>query len=122
VSPSTGVTSAEDVHDASEPLLYGGMAAAASDLPALLSFEVLDLDVRSVLGFNGRGPIRLAFEQGEVNLDYQFTPVWLTQVLPSVEEGRAVPVWTGGAMADGVLKARDQLAPDLPSVYEVMSG
>jgi len=119
VSPSTGVTSAADIKEASTPLLYGGIAAAASDLPGLLSFEVLDLDVRAVLGFNGRGPVRLAFEQGELNLDYQFTPVYLTQVVPSVEAGTAVPLWTGGAMEDGVLKARDPIAPELPSVYEV---
>lgn len=119
VSPSTGVTSAENIKDASSPLIYGGIAAAASDLPALLSFEVLDLDVKSVLGFNGRGPVRLAFEQGELNLDYQFTPVYLTQVVPSVEAGSAVPLWTGGAIEDGVLKARDPIAPDLPSIYEV---
>ena len=119
VAPSTGVTSAENIKDASSPLIYGGIAAAASDLPALLSFEVLDLDVKTVLGFNGRGPVRLAFEQGELNLDYQFTPVYLTQVVPSVEAGTAVPLWTGGAIEDGVLKARDPIAPDLPSVYEV---
>ena len=63
--------------------------------------------------------MRLAFEQGEVNLDYQFTPVYLTQVVPSVEAGTAVPLWTGGAMDGGVLKARDPIAPELPSVYEV---
>ena len=119
VSPSTGVTSADSIKDASSPLIYGGIAAAASDLPGLLSFEVLGLDVKTVLGFNGRGPVRLAFEQGELNLDYQFTPVYLTQVVPSVEAGTAVPLWTGGAIEDGVLKARDPIAPDLPSVYEV---
>ena len=119
IAPSTGVTGAADITETSAPLIYGGIAAAASDLPALLSFEVLGLDVKSVLGFNGRGPVRLAFEQGEVNIDYQFTPVWLTQVVPSVEEGNAIPLWTGGAMEDGVLKARDPVAPDLPSVYEV---
>ena len=119
VSPETGVTSAADIKDADAPLIYGGIAAAASDLPGLFSFEVLGLDVRSVLGFNGRGPVRLAFEQGDLNLDYQFTPVYLTQVVPSVEEGRAVPLWTGGAMDNGVLSARDPIAPELPSVYEV---
>ncbi|WP_439521876.1 tricarboxylate transporter [Marivita sp.] len=119
VAPSTGVTDAASIKDSSSPLIYGGIAAAASDLPGLLSFEVLGLDVKSVLGFTGRGPVRLAFEQGEVNIDYQFTPVWLTQVVPSVEEGNAVPLWTGGAMEGGVLKARDPVAPDLPSVYEV---
>ncbi|KZM49910.1 hypothetical protein OA90_12755 [Labrenzia sp. OB1] len=119
VSPTTGVTNAAGIRDSSVPLIYGGIAAAASDLPGLLSFEVLDVDVKSVLGFNGRGPVRLAFEQGELNIDYQFTPVYLTQVVPSVAEGRAVPLWTGGAMEDGVLKARDPIAPELPSVYEV---
>lgn len=119
VAPSTGVTSAANIKESNTQLIYGGIAAAASDLPALLSFEVLDLDVKAVLGFNGRGPIRLAFEQGEMNLDYQFTPVYLTQVVPSVEAGTAVPLWTGGAMEGGVLKARDAIAPDLPSVYEV---
>jgi len=120
VSPSTGVTSAADIKNAKSPLIYGGIAAAASDLPGLLSFEVLGLDVKSVLGFNGRGPVRLAFEQGEVNIDYQFTPVYLTQVVPSVEAGTAVPLWTGGsADADGKLTQRDPIAPELPSVYEV---
>ncbi|MEM8665401.1 MAG: hypothetical protein AAGF49_14920 [Pseudomonadota bacterium] len=120
VSPSTGVTSAADIKNSSAPLVYGGIAAAASDLPGLLSFEVLDLDVKSVLGFNGRGPVRLAFEQGAVNLDYQFTPVYLTQVVPSIEEGNAVPLWTGGSIDEsGSLTERDPIAPDLPSVHEV---
>jgi tripartite-type tricarboxylate transporter receptor subunit TctC len=119
-SPSTGVTKAADIGKSTKPLIYGGIAAAASDLPGLLSFEVLGLDVKSVLGFNGRGPVRLAFEQGEVNIDYQFTPVYLTQVVPSVEAGTAVPLWTGGASdGDGNLTQRDPIAPELPSVYEV---
>lgn len=120
VSPSTGIESAADIKNSERPLIYGGIAAAASDLPGLLSFEVLGLDVKSVLGFNGRGPVRLAFEQGEVNIDYQFTPVYLTQVVPSVEAGSAVPLWTGGsADADGKLTQRDPIAPELPSVFEV---
>ncbi|MDB6179646.1 hypothetical protein PAF17_19475 [Paracoccus sp. Z330] len=119
VSSDISVNSAAEIKNANEQLRYGGISAAASDLPSLLSFEVLDLDVNSILGFNGRGPVRLAFEQGELNLDYQFTPVYLTQVVPSVEAGSAVPLWTGGSMEGGVLKARDSIAPELPSVYEV---
>ena len=120
VAPGIGVDEASGIRDASRPLVYGGIAAAASDLPGLLSFEVLGLDVKAVLGFKGRGPVRLAFEQGAVNLDYQFTPVYLTQVVPSVEEGNAVPLWTGGAIDDeGRLTARDPIAPELPSVHEV---
>lgn len=120
VAPSTGVSEAAGIKDAKVPLVYGGIAAAASDLPALLSFEVLDLPVKAVLGFNGRGPVRLAFEQGSVNLDYQFTPVYLTQVVPSIEAGQAVPLWTGGSIdEDGNLTQPDPIAPELPPVYEV---
>lgn len=120
VQPDMGIESHTDIMNATRPLLYGAISATASDLPALLSFEVLGLNARSVLGFGGRGPIRLAFERGETTIDYQFTPVYLTQVVPMIEEGTAIPLWTGGAVAeDGTLSARDPLAPDLPSVHEV---
>lgn len=119
-SPATGVTKAADIKNSKIPLIYGGIAAAASDLPGLLSFEVLGLDVKSVLGFPGRGPVRLAFERGETTIDYQFTPVYLTQVKQLVETGKAVPLWTGGSVdANGHVTARDPIAPELPSVYEV---
>jgi tripartite-type tricarboxylate transporter receptor subunit TctC len=120
VSPSTGVKSAADIKSSSRPLIYGGIAAAASDLPALLSFEVLDLDVRAILGFNGRGPVRLAFARGETTLDYQFTPVYATQVVDMIKSGKATPLWAGGAVdGEGRLAARDPAFPQYPSVYEV---
>lgn len=120
VAPSTGVESAEDILNPDTPLIYGGIAAAASDLPGLLSFEVLDLDIKTVLGFPGRGPIRLAFERGETNFDYQFTPVYLTQVKQLIEAGKAIPLWSGGSVdEDGNLTARDSVNSDVPSVYEV---
>lgn len=120
VAASTGIRTPEDFVNADGPLLYGGIAAAASDLPTLLSFEVLGVDVRSVLGFTGRGPIRLAFERGETNVDFQFTPVYMTQVASTVEDGSAVALMTGGSMDEsGRMIARDPAVPDLPSVYEV---
>jgi tripartite-type tricarboxylate transporter receptor subunit TctC len=120
VAANTGITSVQDLKDTQTPLIYGGIAAAASDLPTLLSFEVLGLDVRAVLGFTGRGPIRLAFERGETNIDFQFTPVYVTQVADQVAAGSAVALMTGGSVgADGRLTQRDPAVPDLPSVYEV---
>lgn len=120
VSAATGITSPEEFVNHTGPLIYGGIAAAASDLPTLLSFEVLEVDVRSVLGFTGRGPIRLAFERGETNVDFQFTPVYMTQVADTVAAGSAVALMTGGALDDeGRLRARDPAVPDLPSVHEV---
>lgn len=119
VSPKAGIKTAADLKNA-KGLVYGGIAAAASDLPTLLAFEVLGLDVKSVLGFTGRGPIRLAFDRGETNLDFQFTPVYLTQVKPSVADGKAIPLMTGGWLGKGgKMTERDPVVPDLPSVYEV---
>jgi len=119
VSPGIGVETAADLPNATSPLVYGGISAAASDLPAVLSFEVLDLDVNSVMGFSGRGPTLLAFQRGETNVEAQFTPVYMTQVVPMVEEETAIPVYSGGSIAeDGRLSARDPVTPDLPSVFE----
>ena len=120
VSPLTGIASIEDLADTDAKLVYGGISAAASDLPTLLSFEVLGLDVRSVLGFEGRGPARLAFERGETNIDFQFTPAYLTQVADQAEAGSVVPLMTGGSVdEEGRLTARDPAVPDLPSVHEL---
>jgi tripartite-type tricarboxylate transporter receptor subunit TctC len=119
-APETGVETAADLVDPDIPLIYGGIGATASDMPVILAFELLELDLQTVLGFTGRGPIRLAFERGETNLDFQFTAVYLTQVVPLVEAGRAVPLMTGGSMGpDGRFTERDPVVTDLPSVYEV---
>lgn len=120
VSPDAGVKRPRDLLKPAKPLAYGGIGAAASDLPVLLSFEVLKINPKVALGFKGRGPIRIAFERGDTNLDFQFTPVYLTQVVPAVQAGKAVPLYTGGAADDkGNFTRRDVVVRDLPSVYEV---
>lgn len=119
-SPDTGVMKTADLLKPKNPLIYGGIAATGSDLPVLLSFELLGLPVKTVLGFPGRGPIRLAFERGETNFDFQFTSVYLTQVKTMVENKKAVPLYTGGSSdAKGSFTARDPVVGDLPSAYEV---
>jgi hypothetical protein len=119
-SPETGVEKPADLLKPKTPLVYGGIAATGSDLPILLSFELLGLTVKSVLGFTGRGPIRIAFERGETNFDFQFTSVYLTQVKALVEAKKAVALYTGGSSdASGNFVARDPVVKDLPSAYEI---
>ncbi|MGH2373979.1 MAG: Bug family tripartite tricarboxylate transporter substrate binding protein [bacterium] len=119
-APRTGVRRPADLLKPTERLTYGGIAATGSDLPILIAFELLKLDIKVVLGFEGRGPIRLAFERGETNFDFQFTPVYLTQVVPLVNERKAIAIMTGGAPNErGELILRDPVVPQLPSVFDV---
>jgi tripartite-type tricarboxylate transporter receptor subunit TctC len=119
VRPGLGIDSAADLLDVSEQLIYGGISATGLDLLPLLAFEVLDLDVLAIMGYEGRGPARIAFEQGETTIDYQTSAAYLSNVVPPVEQGDAVPLFTFGAVdADGDV-IRDTVFADLPSVREV---
>lgn len=118
VSPRTNVKRVEDLTKPNERLIYGGISATALDLIMLLTFEVLGLDVKSVLGFEGRGPARLAFERGEINIDYQTTPAYLSQVAPLVKEGKAVPIVTMGFVNERGQLVRDPSLKEIPTVYE----
>lgn len=77
-------------------LYYAGISPTGLDLVTLLSFEVLEMDVKAVLGYEGRGPSRVAFEQGESNIDYQTTSAYKSNVENLVEEGNAVPLYSLG--------------------------
>lgn len=123
-SPSTGITNAEDLANFEGNLHYGGISATGNDLVALLAMAVLGVDTDATFGFEGRGPARLAFERGEINLDYQTTSAYNTQVQPSVDAGQAVPLVSFGIMEDGEV-VRDPAFPDIPTVeevYESMNG
>src|SRR3546814_6344510 len=95
-------------------MIFGGITAAGLDLLALLTFEMLEIEPRVVMGYEGKGPARIAFEQGETNLDYQTTPAYVANVQPLVEEGRAVPLYTLGHFEDASL-VRDPAFPDIRS-------
>ncbi|MDQ7849445.1 MAG: tripartite tricarboxylate transporter substrate-binding protein [Armatimonadota bacterium] len=118
VSPATGIRRPEDVLNPARPLVYGGISATGLDLSMLLAFELLGINVRSVLGFEGRGPARLAFERGETNIDYQTTPAYLSQVVPLIREGKARPLFSFGFTNEKGQLVRDPAAPDLPTIYE----
>ncbi|WP_164730498.1 Bug family tripartite tricarboxylate transporter substrate binding protein [Pelagibacterium montanilacus] len=119
VHPSTGIESADDLGSASEELYYGGISATGNDLVMLLIFDLLDMNVQSIMGYDGKGPIRVAYERGEVNTDYQVTPAYTTSVEPLVAADQAVPIFTFGIIdANGDVVA-DEAFPDLPTVKDV---
>ena len=104
---------------AGENFLYGSQGATTLDLVPLLAFKLLGLTVDPVFGIEGRGDGRLMFERGEANIDYQTSSAYLKSVVPMVEGGLAVPVFTFGALDDDGNIVRDPTFPDLPSFKEV---
>ena len=125
-SADLGVSSATElalIRD--RPLLYGSQGPTSLDLVPVLGFKLLGLNVRPIFGMSGRGAGRLSFERGELNLDYQTSTAYLQNVVPLIELGEAVPLFSWGALdAEGRL-IRDPTFPDLPhygEAYELMHG
>ncbi|MGF1631232.1 MAG: Bug family tripartite tricarboxylate transporter substrate binding protein [Kiloniellaceae bacterium] len=106
-------------------LRFGSQGATSLDLVPALAFEMLGLEVETIMGFKSRANGRLSTMRGETTIDYQTTPAYLKHVVPLVEEGSMVPLFTFGALdANGEI-GRDPTLPDLPSfpeVYEQLHG
>jgi tripartite-type tricarboxylate transporter receptor subunit TctC len=117
-SPSTGLKSAANLADYDGRLTYGGISATGLDLTMLQAFDVLGMKLDATFGFEGRETALLAFQRGEVNVDYQTTATYLSQVEPLVEQGKAVPLMSFGMMKNGQI-VRDPNVPELPTVGEV---
>ena len=99
--------------------IYGSQGATRLDLVPLLAWEMLGLQVEPVFGIKGRGDGRLMFERGEANIDYQTSSSYLKGVVPLVEEGKAVPMMTWGALGSDGDIVRDPTFPDIPTFKEV---
>lgn len=109
----------ENLISLEKELFYAGISPTGLDLVTLLSFEVLKMDVKAVLGYEGRGPSRVAFEQGESNIDYQTTSAYKNSVEPLVESGEAVPLYSLGQIDTNGDLVRDPQLPDLPTIEEL---
>jgi tripartite-type tricarboxylate transporter receptor subunit TctC len=118
-SSSTGISNPKDALNPKEPLIYAGISATGNDLVTLLSFKLLGMNVKPILGYDGRGPSRVAFEQGESNIDYQTVSAYNKNVKLLVEEGKAIPLYSFGMLDENGDVIRDPAFPDLPSVKEV---
>jgi tripartite-type tricarboxylate transporter receptor subunit TctC len=125
ISPDTGVKTLTDLKGFKGELQYASQGATSLDLVPLLAFEVLGLKVKPIFGYRGRGAGRIAFEQGEVNVDYQTTPAYLKNVRPLVKSGKAVMLFSWGQLNDKGEFIRDPNEPNLPNfveAYEMIHG
>jgi len=126
VSAKLGVKSAADMKKLQKAKLkFMAQGPTSLDFVPLLAFDILGLNVKPVFGIRSRGDGRLAFERGEVRIDYQTTPAFLKRVTPLVKKGDAVPLMTWGMLDDNGNLVRDPTFPNLPhvgEVYKMMHG
>ncbi|MCE8023212.1 Bug family tripartite tricarboxylate transporter substrate binding protein [Billgrantia aerodenitrificans] len=125
LSSDLGIDSAAELAElGKQELIFPSLGPTSLDLVPLLAMEMLHLNVRPVFGMD-RSAGRLAFERGEVNVDYQTSAPYLKNVTPLVEEGSAVPIMSWGVLGEDGSLQRDPSFPDLPhfaEVYEMIHG
>jgi len=120
-----GVKSSKDLKALSKKLAYASQGPTSLDIIPLLAFDMLGLEVTAIFGYKGRGAGRVAFEQGETDIDYQTSTAYIKNVRPLIEQGLAVPLMTWGILDQDGNIVRDPLEPDLPcfpEVYENVHG
>ena len=125
VAPSLGVRSAREIAKLKgQKLTFGGGGPTGAEMRVTTLFELLGLDVKYVWG-TSRGPVRLAFERGEFNINYDTTPGYLKNASQLVKSGKAVPLFALGILDESGNLKRDPNFDDLPNfaeVYEIMHG
>src|SRR5918999_1236606 len=111
LSKATGITSFDNWMASKKPVKLGGVApgGATDDLPKVLE-ATLGLPIKVVSGYKGTGPVRLAFDSGEVdgvcNAWESFKSTWRKQL----DSGAVVLV------LQATLKPHPEL-PDIPVAY-----
>lgn len=120
-----GVEGLKDLIGRDTPLEFGGISATGLDITTLVAFDLLEAEVTATFGFEGRGPVNLALQRGEIDLDYQTTSAYGAAVEGIAAEGKAVVLASFGQLNEAGEVVRDPNFPDVPTVpeaYEELHG
>lgn len=124
-SPSLGLAGPKDLKKLQgQQLVFGGQSAASGELRFIMTLHLMGLKVNHVWGMN-RGPARLAFERGELNINYDSTPGYMGGAIQLVKAGKAIPIFSAGIINEKGELVRDPNVPDLPhfgEAYEAVLG
>jgi len=119
ISPKLGINNLEELSNITNTqLFFGSQGPTSLDLVPVLGFKLLNLNVKPIFGFSGRGAGRLAFERGETHIDYQTSSAYLRNVMPLVQNGDAIPLFSWGVLDHNNKLIRDPTFPDLPHFGE----
>lgn len=120
VSGKLGAKGPDDIATLQKAQLrYGSQGATSQDLLSFYALDLLGIKADAVMGMRGRSDARLAFERGDLNVDYQSSFAYDKNVKPMVESGEAVPIFTFGMVDSAGTLGRDPAFPKLPHFGEV---
>lgn len=115
---AAGVKEISDLRNRTKPLVFGGISATGLDLTTLVAFDLLEAETTATFGFEGRGPVNLALQRGEVDIDYTTTSSYGSAVKGIAKEGKAVVLMSFGQLDANKNVVRDPNFPDVPTVVE----
>ena len=101
-----------------DKLTFGGKTPTSGDLALRVALSLLGVEVNSVWGLGGNGPMALGFERGEFMINYDNTLSFLSNRKHMIESGMAVPLYTFGNFDENGKMTRDPAAPDVPTFVE----
>lgn len=102
-----------------EKLIFGGKTPTSGGLNLRVALSLLGIEVKSVWGMKGNGPMALAFERGEFTVNYDNTLSFVNNRKKLIADGIAVPLYTLGFVNDKGDVVRDPTLPDVPHFIEV---
>ncbi len=107
-SDRTGVKSVNDLSKATGPIILGGsQVGSIKDISLLTAMNLLGVGVKYVPGYGGSGPIRLAFERGEINFTQETAVPIRTTIMSWVRQG-----WTSILYQVGFLGTKGEVLKD----------
>ena len=108
-----------------DKLVFGGKTPTSGGLALRTALSLLGVEVKSVFGLGGNGPMALGFERGEFTLSYDNTLSFLNNRSHMIKSGVAVPLYTFGVINEDGSIGRDPALPEVPTfdeVYEAVHG
>jgi tripartite-type tricarboxylate transporter receptor subunit TctC len=108
-----------------EKLSFGGKTPTSGGLALRVALSLLGVEVNSVWGLGGNGPMALGFERGEFTISYDNTLSFKNNRAHMIESGMAVPLFTFGVVNEDGGIDRDPALPDVPTVpeyYKAING
>ncbi|MEM7406931.1 MAG: hypothetical protein AAF458_16655 [Pseudomonadota bacterium] len=110
---------------AADKLVFGGKTPTSMGLGLRVGLSLLDIEVKSVWGMKGNGPMALAFERGEFTVNYDNSLSFKNNRKKMIEDGTAVPLYTFGVVSGDGSLVRDPTWPEVPTIveaYEAVNG